>query len=80
MRFVIAIAGLLITTSVGSAQTVDPALIKAEKARTAARFGGDVETWNRYMADDFILVGPNGQASTKSQRGELIRTGKPKGQ
>ena len=36
MRFVIAIAGLLITTSVGSAQTVDPALIKAEKARTAA--------------------------------------------
>ena len=31
------------------------------------------------MADDFILVGPNGQASTKSQRGELIRTGKTKG-
>jgi len=79
MRFVIAIAGLLIATSVGSAQTVDPALIKAEKTRTAARFAGDVETWNRYITDDFVLVGPNGQANTKSQRGDLIRSGKTKG-
>jgi hypothetical protein len=44
------------------------AVVKAEKARTDARHAGDLTTWASYLTEDFMLVGPMGQATSKAER------------
>jgi len=56
------------------------AVVKAEKARTDARHAGDLTTWASYLTEDFILVGPRGQATSKAERLAALKAnpaGKP---
>ena len=64
----------LSATSV-QAQQLDPALEQAAAARNAARIGQDSETWGRYTADDFIVIGTDGTVLNKSERIAAINRG-----
>ena len=70
MRLAIIAAVLLLTfcASAAFAETIDPALEKAQQARSAARIAGDEQTWGRYTTDDFVVISPAGQIRTKAQR------------
>ena len=74
MRLAIIAAVLLsFCASAASAQTIDPALEKAQQARSAARIAGDEQTWGRYTTDDFVVISTDGQIRTKAQRMTAIK-------
>ncbi len=63
-----------------SAQTNPPPdLVKAMEARSVADTTGNLETWGRYTADDFVAVGTMGRLVTRADRAALIKTRKPGG-
>ena len=75
MRSLVVAAALLITFTPLRAQTIDPALEKARQARNEATRASDAETWRRYTTDDFLIVGPEGQVATKTQRMAAYKAG-----
>ena len=76
MRYLLAAISLLIAVSGIPAQSVDPAMEKALKARLAALAAGDEQSWGRYTTDDFVAVEADGQTKSKAQRMAEIKGNK----
>jgi hypothetical protein len=67
---------LLGAASAASAQ-MPAELEEAMRLRSQAVVNSDAATWEKYTADDFTVVLPDGKLMNKSERLTLMRTQKP---
>jgi hypothetical protein len=70
---------LLLICVIPDAAAQAPAdLEDAMRLRSQAVLNADGATWDKYTADDFTVVLPNGKLMNKSQRLALMKTQKPR--
>jgi hypothetical protein len=70
---------LLLICLIPDAAAQAPAdLEEAMQRRSQAVLSADGATWDRYTADDFTVVLPNGKLMNKSERLALMKTQKPR--
>ena len=68
---------LLICPFPGLAAQAPAALEEAMRLRSQAVVNADGPTWEKYTADDFTVVLPDGKMMNKSERLALMKTQKP---
>lgn len=66
----------LFSAGVVSAQSVDPAFQKARQERNAAMRTGDMDAFNKYTTDNFLVVDPTGRVENKQERGARVAAAK----
>lgn len=70
---------LLLICVIPDAAAQAPAdLEEAMRLRSQAVLNADGPTWDKYTADDFTVVLPNGKLMNKSERLALMKTQKPR--
>jgi len=70
---------LLLICLIPDAAAQAPAdLEEAMRLRSQAVVNSDAATWDKYTADDFTVVLPNGKLMNKSERLALMKTQKPR--